>query len=89
MREAWIRAVGLTLGMYIQFIYPFQINETVALMMYILGGMILWISFAIFVLMTFKVEISRSTVNLRFYLFYLKYKNRIHQTLPPNRLLLY
>ncbi|MEK4484069.1 hypothetical protein MHH81_00520 [Psychrobacillus sp. FSL H8-0484] len=57
--SAIIGAVGLTLGMYLQFIHPFQINETVALIAYIVGGTILLISFAIFVLVTFKVEKGR------------------------------
>lgn len=53
---AIIGAVGLTLGMYLQFIQPFNINETFALIAYIVGGTILLISFAVFVLVTFKVE---------------------------------
>lgn len=54
--SAIIGAVGLTLGMYLQFIHPFSINETLALVTYIVGGTILLISFAIFVFVTFKVE---------------------------------
>lgn len=60
--SAIIGAIGLTLGMYLQFIHPFQVNETVALITYIVGGTILLISFAIFVLVTFRVEKGRSAV---------------------------
>lgn len=59
---AIIGTVGLTLGMYLQFIQPFNVNEAVALIAYIVGGTILLISFAIFVLVTFKVEKGRSAV---------------------------
>lgn len=59
---AIIGAVGLTLGMYLQFIQPFNVNAAAALIAYIVGGTILLISFAIFVLVTFKVEKGRSAV---------------------------
>ncbi|TQR17808.1 hypothetical protein [Psychrobacillus soli] len=59
---AIIGAVGLTLGMYLQFIQPFNMDETFALIAYIVGGTILLISFAIFVLVTFRVEKGRSAV---------------------------
>lgn len=58
--SAIIGAIGLTLGMYLQFIHPFNINETFALIAYIVGGSILLISFAIFVLVTYKIEKSIS-----------------------------
>ncbi|WP_313894342.1 hypothetical protein [Psychrobacillus sp.] len=53
---AIIGAVGLTAGMYLQFLQPFNISETFALIAYIVGGTILLISFAIFVLVTYKIE---------------------------------
>lgn len=53
---AIIGAIGLTAGMYLQFMQPFNINETFALIAYIVGGTTLLISFAIFVLVTFKIE---------------------------------
>lgn len=59
--SAIIGAIGLTLGMFLQFIHPFHINETFALIAYIVGGSILLISFAIFVLVTYKVEKGSST----------------------------
>lgn len=49
-------------GTTAMFIHPFQIDETFALITYIVGGTILLISFAIFVLVTFKVEKSRSAI---------------------------
>ncbi|WP_419960550.1 hypothetical protein [Psychrobacillus sp. BM2] len=54
--SAIIGAIGLTLGMYLQFIKPFNINETFALVAYILGGSTLLLSFAVFVLVTFTIE---------------------------------
>lgn len=53
---AIIGAIGLPLGMYLQFMQPFNINETFALVAYIVGGTLLLISFAIFVLVTFRIE---------------------------------
>ncbi|MFJ7825733.1 hypothetical protein [Psychrobacillus sp. NPDC096623] len=54
--SAIIGAIGLTLGMYLQFIQPFNINETLALVAYIIGGSTLLLSFAVFVLVTFTIE---------------------------------
>lgn len=56
--SAIIGAIGLTAGMYLQFIQPFNINETFALVAYIIGGTTLLLSFAIFVLVTFTIEIE-------------------------------
>lgn len=53
---AILGTIGLTLGMYLQFIQPFNINETFALVAYIIGGSTLLLSFAVFVLVTFAVE---------------------------------
>lgn len=53
---AIIGAVGLPLGMYLQFLQPFEINETFALVAYIVGGSMLLLSFAIFVAVTFNIE---------------------------------
>lgn len=52
---AIIGAIGLTTGMWFQFMQPFGVNETVALMLYIIGGSILLISFALFVVLTFMI----------------------------------
>ncbi|WP_301108612.1 hypothetical protein [Sporosarcina sp.] len=51
-----IGAIGLTTGMWLQFMQPFNINETFALIFYIVGGTVLLISFALFVLVTFTTE---------------------------------
>ncbi|KXH78313.1 hypothetical protein [Sporosarcina sp. HYO08] len=55
---AIIGAVGLTTGMWLQFMRPFGVNETLALILYIVGGTILLISFALFVILTFLTETS-------------------------------
>lgn len=56
--SAIIGAIGLTAGMYLQFIQPFNINETFALVAYIIGGSTLLLSFAVFVLVTFTIKIE-------------------------------
>ena len=53
---AIIGAIGLTSGMWLQFMQPFDVNETLSLILYIVGGTILLISFALFVLITFLTE---------------------------------
>ena len=53
---AIIGAIGLTSGMWLQFMQPFDINATLSLILYIVGGTILLISFALFVLITFLTE---------------------------------
>lgn len=56
--SAIIGTIGLTAGMYLQFLQPFNINETFALVAYIIGGSTLLLSFAAFVLVTFTIEIE-------------------------------
>ena len=56
--SAIIGAIGLTADMYLQFIQAFNINETFALVAYIIGGSTLLLSFAVFVLVTFTIEIE-------------------------------
>ncbi|MFS0577487.1 hypothetical protein AB1K83_17885 [Sporosarcina sp. 179-K 3D1 HS] len=53
---AIIGSIGLTAGMWLQFMKPFGVNPTLALILYIVGGTILLISFALFVLVTFLTE---------------------------------
>lgn len=53
---AIIGAIGLTTGMWLQFLQPFNINATLSLILYIVGGTILLISFAVFVIVTFLTE---------------------------------
>ena len=56
---AIIGAIGLTSGMWLQFMQPFDVNPTVSLILYIVGGTILLISFALFVAVTFLTEKER------------------------------
>lgn len=51
-----IGAIGLTTGMWLQFMKPFDVNGTFALIFYIVGGTVLLISFALFVVVTMMVE---------------------------------
>ncbi|EGQ26198.1 hypothetical protein HMPREF9372_1805 [Sporosarcina newyorkensis 2681] len=51
-----VGAIGLTAGMWLQFMQPFNINETFSLIFYIVGGTVLLVSFALFVIVTFMVE---------------------------------
>ena len=53
---AIIGSIGLTAGMWLQFMNPFGVNETFALIFYIVGGSVLLISFALFVLVTMMVQ---------------------------------
>lgn len=53
---AIIGSLGLSLGMWLQFLKPFNVNEVFALIFYIVGGTILLVSFALFVLVTFFTE---------------------------------
>lgn len=51
-----IGAIGLTAGMWLQFMQPFNVNATLSLIFYIVGGTILLVSFALFVVITFLIE---------------------------------
>ncbi|WP_438313115.1 hypothetical protein [Sporosarcina sp. FA9] len=53
---AIIGSIGLTTGMWLQFMKPFSVNETLALIFYIIGGTILLVSFGLFVILTFLIE---------------------------------
>ncbi len=53
---AIIGSIGLTAGMWFQFIEPFGVNKTFSLIFYIVGGSILLISFALFIFVTFLIE---------------------------------
>lgn len=53
---AIIGSIGLTAGMWLQFLKPFNVNDLFALLFYIIGGSILLISFALFVIVTFFIE---------------------------------
>ena len=53
---AVVGSIGLTAGMWLNSLKPFNINETFALVFYIVGGTILLISFGIFVITTFMID---------------------------------
>jgi hypothetical protein len=53
---AGIGAVGLTAGMWLHLVRPFEISDTFALIFYIVGGSILLISFVLFIIVTFMIE---------------------------------
>lgn len=55
-----IGAIGLTAGMWLQFLQPFNINETFSLIFYIVGGTVLLISFALFVIVTMMTEKTKA-----------------------------
>ncbi len=57
---AIVGSIGLTTGMWLQFLQPFNVNSTFALIFYIVGGSILLIAFALFVLMTFLIDRTES-----------------------------
>ncbi|MCG3086612.1 hypothetical protein [Sporosarcina cyprini] len=54
--SAILGSIGLTAGMWFQFIQPFGVNETFSLIFYIVGGSILLLSFALFVIVTLFVQ---------------------------------
>lgn len=47
-----IGSIGLTVGMWLRFLEPFQLPDTFTLIFYIAGGTILLISFVLFFLLT-------------------------------------
>lgn len=51
-----IGAIGLSAGMWLQFLKPFNVNEVFSLILYIVGGTVLLISFALFAVITFLTE---------------------------------
>lgn len=53
---AIIGSIGLTTGMWLQFMKPFGVNDTLALIFYIVGGTILLLSFGLFVVLTFLTD---------------------------------
>lgn len=54
-----IGAIGLTTGMWLQFLKPFDVNSAFSLIFYIVGGTILLVSFVLFVVMTFFVNAGK------------------------------
>ncbi len=51
-----IGAIGLTAGMWLDFLEPFGENKLLSLPLYIGGGTILLLSFVLFAIITFKVQ---------------------------------
>lgn len=49
-------AVGLTFGMWMYNLNPFNLNETFVMIFFIVGGTLLLLAFLLFVLITFFVE---------------------------------
>lgn len=52
--SALIGTIGLTLGMWLEYIKPFNISDTLSLIFYISGGSILLLSFLMFFFLTFS-----------------------------------
>jgi len=58
---AIIGAIGLSGGMWLYYLRPFNLNDTLVTILFIVGGTILLISFALFVVLTFmKTEEDRN-----------------------------
>ncbi|MGE7768900.1 hypothetical protein ACQKMK_00030 [Viridibacillus arvi] len=53
---AIIGSIGLTMGMWLNALKPFNVNETFALVFYIVGGTILLVSFGLFIITTFMID---------------------------------
>ncbi|SIC19537.1 Uncharacterised protein [Mycobacteroides abscessus subsp. abscessus] len=49
-------ALGLTAGMWMYNLNPFQLNETFVMVFFIVGGTLLLLAFLLFVVITFMVE---------------------------------
>ena len=49
-------AFGLTFGMWMYSLNPFNLNETFVMLLFIIGGTLLLLAFLLFVLITFFVE---------------------------------
>lgn len=56
IRTAIIGTTGLTVGMWLNFLQPFNISNVISLIMYIGGGVILLISFVLFLITTFYID---------------------------------
>jgi hypothetical protein len=53
---AVIGSVGLTVGMWLNTLKPYNVNESFSLVFYIVGGIVLLISFGIFIINTFMID---------------------------------
>jgi len=53
---AMLGAFGLTFGMWMYNLNPFNLNETVVMIFFIVGGTLLLMAFALFLVITFLTE---------------------------------
>ena len=53
---AMLGAIGLTVGMWMYSINPFQLNETFVMIFFIVGGSLLLLAFFLFAVITFLTE---------------------------------
>ena len=53
---AMLGAIGLTVGMWMYSINPFQLNETFVMIFFIVGGSLLLLAFLLFAVITFLTE---------------------------------
>jgi hypothetical protein len=51
-----VGALGLTVGMWMYNLNPFNLNETFVMLLFIVGGSLLLLAFFLFVLITFLIE---------------------------------
>lgn len=51
-------ALGLTIGMWLYNLNPFNMNETLTMVLFIVGGSLLLVAFILFVVVTFFIEKS-------------------------------
>ncbi len=58
---AIVGAIGLTSGMWLYNLKPFDLNDTFVLIFFIAGGTILLLAFALFVVITFLTEKEQDT----------------------------
>lgn len=59
--SAIIGAAGLTIGMWLYYIKPFNLNETFDTVFFIVGGSILLLSFIFFFILTFMKTADKAT----------------------------
>lgn len=55
--------LGLTIGMWLYNLNPFNLNETFTMIFFIVGGTTLLISFALFIVVTFMVDQKEEAKN--------------------------
>ena len=53
---------GLTIGMWLYNLNPFNLNETFTMIFFIVGGTMLLISFAVFIVVTFMINQKKEVV---------------------------